>query len=466
MKKILSVVFAALTVCSAVSSTACAADSFSQGDVDLNGKVEISDVTSLQRHLAGIEALTQNQKSLADTDLNGRINIMDATKIQKSLIGTDQLSSEQIAVDYSISNEVNIYFKNTRNWDKVYFNLFNSKTNESENRPVTRYEIDSEGKQVYSSVVDVSKYDRVVFSNGEDKQTFNVAMSKASSGFYINGGSGKTLTVGTYAHKNSGAGTLTTTTLNYSDGYDKKIWIWTPGDYSADSAEKFKTIYMPDGQNMFEDHVDGYGGWEVHNAVEAMMSNGGKGVIVVGIDNGNSKRNSELTPDLGEIVSTNYGDYSVRTGEDYANFVVNKVMPYVQENYNSSPLREDNYVVGSSSGGLESFYIGMEHKDKFGGIGALSPAFILFGSNVWEDYFSKFDFNDEDMPRLYVFCGNSPKDMLEQALYSGMMPVYNMLIQKGYPQDKITLSLEEEFIHNESYWRVIFPETLTWLFEL
>jgi enterochelin esterase-like enzyme len=201
------------------------------------------------------------------------------------------------------------------------------------------------------------------------------------------------MVVGTYAYTGADAGNVTTTTLEYSTGYNKKIWIWTPADYSATSATKYKTIYLMDGQNLFDgDHTDGYGGWQITDAVESLMANGGKGIILVGIDNSNSKRDSELTPDIGDVKSQYQSEFGNRTGKAFSDFVVNKVMPYVQSNYNSGTSAKDNAIVGSSSGGLESFYIGMEHMDKFGYIGALSPAFSLFSDSVWNSYLSKYDF--------------------------------------------------------------------------
>ena len=270
---------------------------------------------------------------------------------------------------------------------------------------------------------------------------------------------------GLYAYTGADAGKLVTTNLEYSSGYNKKIWVWTPADYSPTDAKKYKTIYIMDGQNLFDaDHSDSYGGWQVTDAVESLMANGGRGMIIVGIDNGNSKRDSELTPDIGDVKPIYQKEFGVRTGEEFSNFVVNKVMPYVQANYNSSTLPEDNAIVGSSSGGLESFYIGMENMDKFGHIGALSPAFALFDENVWNTYLGKYDFTSSKMPRLYIYNGNA--DSVEKELYADTIGMYDRLSNDGYNSDKITLVLEEKGYHNEGYWRLIFPHMLCRCYQL
>ena len=59
------------------------------GDTNLDGNININDVTAIQRHLAEIELLTEVQLDLADTNGDGEINISDATHLQKYLAGFD-----------------------------------------------------------------------------------------------------------------------------------------------------------------------------------------------------------------------------------------------------------------------------------------------------------------------------------------------------------------------------------------
>jgi hypothetical protein len=57
------------------------------GDVDQNGILDISDVTLIQKFIASVETLTDEQQTLADFDNDGDITIIDATTIQKQLAG-------------------------------------------------------------------------------------------------------------------------------------------------------------------------------------------------------------------------------------------------------------------------------------------------------------------------------------------------------------------------------------------
>lgn len=55
------------------------------GDVNLDGKVNIKDVTAIQKHIAFVKALSDEGYKLADFKADGKVNIKDATAIQKFL---------------------------------------------------------------------------------------------------------------------------------------------------------------------------------------------------------------------------------------------------------------------------------------------------------------------------------------------------------------------------------------------
>ena len=61
------------------------------GDTNLDGHITISDVTSIQRHLAETHIFTDEQLALADTNGDGEININDATHLQKYLAEFDEI---------------------------------------------------------------------------------------------------------------------------------------------------------------------------------------------------------------------------------------------------------------------------------------------------------------------------------------------------------------------------------------
>jgi alpha-amylase len=55
------------------------------GDVDQDGELSIADATEIQKYLAKISDLDEEQMFLADFDGDGEVDIADATDIQKRL---------------------------------------------------------------------------------------------------------------------------------------------------------------------------------------------------------------------------------------------------------------------------------------------------------------------------------------------------------------------------------------------
>ncbi|WP_294909682.1 dockerin type I repeat-containing protein [uncultured Ruminococcus sp.] len=58
-----------------------------KGDVTLDGKLDITDATMIQKYCASIITFSSAQKNLADIDKSGAIDIADATYIQKKISG-------------------------------------------------------------------------------------------------------------------------------------------------------------------------------------------------------------------------------------------------------------------------------------------------------------------------------------------------------------------------------------------
>lgn len=83
MKKLVCTLLSAVTLASC-ASVAFAAEEITHplGDVNLDGSVNISDVTALQKHLAKLTQLEGESETLADMNLDGKLDINDCTAIQ------------------------------------------------------------------------------------------------------------------------------------------------------------------------------------------------------------------------------------------------------------------------------------------------------------------------------------------------------------------------------------------------
>lgn len=318
--------------------------------------------------------------------------------------------------------------------------------------PVDAEQVSKDSESVtYAVYGDTKKYNKIVFNcdgDDTDELAFNDLVSgwhKTLNGIYPYTEGKKEVDVIDYAVK----------TFDY-DGNEKEVYICTPDGYDKNSKEKYPVIYMTDGGNLFERNATTYGSWGVYESVKSMEKNTGTGAVIVGIDNPSATRDSELTPDIGDVTSEPE-IYENGKGKEFSDFVVNTVVPYVEKNYNVATEPENVAICGSSSGGIESFYIGMEHAEKFGAIGALSPAFVLYDDNTWVKYLKTKKF-DDNYPKVYLYCGEA--NDLESQLLPSTRSMPGNLANISYPKDKIYETYCNKGMHNERYWRYIFPDFL------
>ena len=243
--------------------------------------------------------------------------------------------------------------------------------------------------------------------------------------------------------------------LPYPDKDDRQVWIYVP---QHQENIKLPVVYMTDGQNLFENIPTEFGCWNVISTVEKEQQNGSSGAVIVGIDNGNEFRDNELTPkSIGKVIGDNLmNNYSAPEGDIFDSFLMNTVIPYVEQNYPVKTERENVSICGSSSGGLQAFFSGIEHSEKFAFVGALSPAFLLYDRADWQKYLlSKIK---AQMPYLYIYTGNG--DELEQLIFESVEMMYDLLPEIDYPYDMMNEVILFENGHNEKAWCEIFKDFL------
>ena len=105
MKKAFRLLLVLLTICLFIPAVNVSAAQRQRllGDVNNDGVVTISDVTSLQRHLAQLTILNYDSQAAGDANSNGTLNITDATTIQRFLAEMD--------VAYQINEPLSLYEK-------------------------------------------------------------------------------------------------------------------------------------------------------------------------------------------------------------------------------------------------------------------------------------------------------------------------------------------------------------------
>lgn len=238
----------------------------------------------------------------------------------------------------------------------------------------------------------------------------------------------------------------------------RTIRLFLPKGYTK-SDEKYPVIYMHDGQNLFDKETAFSGEWNVDETLNKLYEDKNFKAIVVAIDNGGDKRLDEYSP----YKNNKYGGGE---GDKYLNFIVNTLKPYIDKNYKTLSDKNNTAIIGSSMGGLISYYAGLRYPKVFGKIGVYSPAF-WFAPNIVA--FSKQNGNISDS-KMYFLVGekegvnNTEFTEISQTV-NDMNTVVKTIKQQGFPIKNIQTKVVPNGKHNEELWRNNFEETILWLFK-
>ncbi len=256
---------------------------------------------------------------------------------------------------------------------------------------------------------------------------------------------------------------LITMSLPYNESRNKTVRVYVP---AHEEGETLPVIYMTDGQNVFDDENVMFGCWYTREAVREEAEKTGKSVIIVGIhnDEGAMERASELTPkSIGRMnplppdIPDEQAAMMKPAGEEFDDFVINVVMPAVEEKFPVKKGRENTAFCGSSSGGLVSFYITLSHSDKFSAAGVFSlvPLYIVYDHDDVNNWIrSKIKGN---MPYMYMFSGSA--EGMEQEICTNMEMTYEFM-KDLYPSEKIKKVISPDAPHHESAWQGAFKDFL------
>lgn len=228
----------------------------------------------------------------------------------------------------------------------------------------------------------------------------------------------------------------------------RRIWIYLPPDYKT-TKKRYPVIYMQDGQNLFDEYTAYQNEWRIDKTLNKLFKEGHRGAIVVGIDNGAEFRTEEYVP---------FSDYGVpqTRGDFYAQFIVNTLKPYIDQNYRTFKNAQNTGIIGSSYGGLFSFYAGLKYNNVFGRIGVLSPIFKI--TNQLQEFIQNIK-KRKDTQLYFVASATEGTEML-----NNMKKVYDYLKVIDFPEENLNLVIKSDGGHNEDFWGREFQNAFGWLF--
>lgn len=165
--------------------------------------------------------------------------------------------------------------------------------------------------------------------------------------------------------------------------------------YAHGRGKRYAVLYAQDGQNLF-DASTSFGGheWHMDEIADSLIRAGAtEEFIIVGIDNTHDR----------------WEEYSgTKVGRYYLDFIVDRLKPFIDSVYRTKADRENTAILGSSMGGLISFYMVWQHADVVAKAACLSSGFAYDPGDVVDS--AAVSTARLDGTRIYLDCGDRDLD--------------------------------------------------------
>lgn len=173
---------------------------------------------------------------------------------------------------------------------------------------------------------------------------------------------------------------LTSNILHYS----RTINVYTPPNH--DSKERYPCFIILDGSDALK-----------HGKVNTILDNlilNGTIHPVIGIF---------VDPGVKDGQTTRYEEFAL--SHDFANSMVNEIIPFVSEHYPLSEIKSDYVISGSSYGGLAAIYVAFEYPDKIRNVLSLSGSVHYGEGDEHELLIKKIAFSERRDIFLKLYSG-------------------------------------------------------------
>jgi enterochelin esterase-like enzyme len=249
-------------------------------------------------------------------------------------------------------------------------------------------------------------------------------------------------------------------------GPTRHVEIWLPPGYDSKPSTRYPVLYMSDGQNLFDPRIANTGvDWGVDEAVVRLVQRDViPPIIVVGVWS---------TADRGP-------EYSQwQRAPDYARFLIEELMPRVNAEFRTLTGPENTAVMGSSMGGLLSFYLVTHHPDVFGACGCMSTHFPLSEAMVAANFRGAVAAARPDttpyiirdiaagmtVPNGTRYWFDYGTEGLDASYGPAHAAVRAWLLKQGLVEGRdFVVRRYDGATHNEASWRARLDDPLTFLF--
>lgn len=247
-------------------------------------------------------------------------------------------------------------------------------------------------------------------------------------------------------------------------GRDVKFRVFLPPSYDELEEKRFPVLYAQDGQSLFTDHPDPIDGrsWRMDDALNELCELDAMEEIVVVAVWTDVDRLEMLSP-------TRDKTYGGGDGPRYRDFLADRLKPVIDTRYRTKPGRATTALIGSSMGGLFSFFAAWTRSNVFGRAACLSSSFW------WDDraMTREVEKGSCPLPRpfLYLDSGAAKSGFTEDANlrdgYHHTMALRHALVSHCYvPGESLETLAFAGLSHDSASWasrlaiplQVLFPK--------
>jgi len=222
----------------------------------------------------------------------------------------------------------------------------------------------------------------------------------------------------------------------------RDLIVYLPPGYREQPQRHFPVLYLHDGQNLFDGSTSFIPGmdWHVGHTADKFIRTGAvQPLIIVGIYNLGKVRIDEYTPTKAPRLGGGRAD-------SYAKFLMQEVMPFIQQEYRAVSDARVTGMGGSSLGGLLSLYLGLKYPQSFGRLAALSPS-VWWNQRVIHRFATAAPV--EPRPRIWLDIGTNEGPRIVHDVEE----FRDVLLQKGWQLGKnLHYQRVEGAGHNEAAW--------------
>ncbi len=216
---------------------------------------------------------------------------------------------------------------------------------------------------------------------------------------------------------------------------ERTVVVWLPENYETELQKHYAVLYMHDGQNLFDPNTSYIGvDWQMDETADSLIKKGEiEEIIIVGIYN---------TTDRVE----EYDD--TEKGRAYMDFIINDLKPFIDSNYRTIPDRNHTAVMGSSMGGLISFYLIWRYPEVFSKAGCLSTSLLRNNGALLKEI---ENFTGQK-PEIKIYLDSSGKGS-EGRMKRHYENMKKLLISKGFVEGvDLEYYFDKEGDHSERAW--------------